>query len=200
MGWIVLLFLVPVLGSTGCSEGDSVRAEPQSDAEGAPTERETTWDEWVISADDADLWASRDVEPGSLETLERVNAIFHGRDADCAQAYVDEDLRTIVVNIKVGHEDDVVEEVGQALGLGMAPVRIQPVDHSWNDLMLPALALAKENPELAGARVGTVRVDPVRNALVVHITEVNEQTVNAVHEAFGTETYIAQGEQGSFAN
>lgn len=78
-----------------------------------------------------------------------------------------------------------------------AAVEVREVEHSYDELMVPAIASRLSEADYAGASVVGVFVDPERNALVVELTEIDQDSVTAAAEAFGSSAMFRLGTQAS---
>jgi hypothetical protein len=106
----------------------------------------------------------------------------------------------VVVSVTPGWKGVVGEELEQLVETASAPVEIREVEHSFAELMAPVLDSSHAEVDFAGASMVGATVDAERNALVVELTEIDEDSVIAAAEVFGSDTLFTKGEQGSLTN
>lgn len=194
VGAVVVTALVTtgvMFNVNGGTNPSTVAASPPgpapSDTASASSSTSFEWEDWVVM----NPQPSADIPPGTLEAAEQVNAVFRGREDDWAEAYIDDDRTTVVVNVKAGREVAMAEQIAQVEAIGLAPVRIRPVKYSFNELMSRTEPL-NAFTNFAGSRYTGARVDQRLNSLVVSVDKVTPEAVQAVHDVVGNETYVEE--------
>lgn len=181
-----------VLLVAGCSGPDDVPAAPTPSASESPR-----WQDHVLPSS----YDRPDTPPETLAAAQLVLEVFSdpSRDAIWAKYHYTDDGDGVVVNLVAGWEDTVVgPEIRRVIATAPAPVEVREVEHSHDDLMQPVLDLFDDDPlDFAGAAMSTATVDAERNALVIGLTEVDEDSVAAVIEFFGPDVFVRQSEQAS---
>jgi len=173
-------------GTTPSTAAAPVPALTSGASDGAASAPSSDWEDWVVPSP-----RPSDIPAATLETAEQVNAIFRGWDDDWAKAHYDEDRTTVVINVKIGHEAALAEQIARARAIDLAPVRIRPVEYSFNDLMSRVRPLTAYT-RFAGSRMTGARVDAELNSLVIAVDTVTPEVVQAVHDAVGDDTYVEE--------
>lgn len=178
--------LVALTAACGGVQEDGVTAAP-----------EPSWRDHVLSSDYEPEYATPETQAAARLVLE----VFSdpSRDAIWAKYHYTDDGDGVVVSLVAGWEDTVVgPEIERVIATAPAPVEVREVEHSHDDLMQPVFDLFDEDPlDFAGAAMSTASVDAERNALVIGLTEVDEESVAAVIEFFGPDVFVRQSEQAS---
>ncbi|WP_157988080.1 chymotrypsin family serine protease [Jiangella endophytica] len=102
---------------------------------------------------------------------------------------------TVVVNVTAGWERVVGEDLNELVTNASAPIRIREVDHSSQELMREVLDPRLPKMDFAGASVVGATVDPEENRLIISLTEVDEDSVNAARVVFGDDVRFRQGQR-----
>ncbi|TDD72995.1 hypothetical protein E1262_00430 [Jiangella aurantiaca] len=190
--WRVLPAALLVALSVGC-------AGQQDDVTAAPSPEPPSWQERVLPDERTTIRPSPEVAAAT----ELVLQVFAdpSRDAIWAKYHYTDGGDGVVVNLVAGWENTVVgPEIRRVIATAPAPVEVREVEHSHDDLMQPVFDLFGEEPRsFAGASMTTASVDAERNALVVGLTRVDEESVAAVTELFGPDVYVRQGVQATLA-
>ncbi|PZF80569.1 hypothetical protein C1I92_25410 [Jiangella anatolica] len=158
----------------------------------APSEEAPSWQDRVLP----DRPAVDEPTPAVLTTAGLVSEVFADPSLEevWAQYHYTDDGGRVVLNLVAGWEDIVGDEVRELIATAPAPVEVREVEHSFHELMQPALDImfAGGDVDLAGAALTSGSIDPELNALVIGMTEVSEASVTAAVETFGPDVYVRQ--------
>ncbi|SDU86475.1 hypothetical protein [Jiangella alkaliphila] len=164
--------------------------------DGATAAPEPSWQDHVLPSD----YDLPDTPPETLAAAELVSQVFAdpSRDGLWGKYHYTDDGDGVVVNLVPGWEDSVIgDEMRQVIATAPAPVEVREVEHSNRELMHAFMDIALTDPVIAGASLTSGVVDAELNALVIGLTEVDEQSVAAVTEVFGPDVYVRQEEQAT---
>ncbi|WP_198664221.1 hypothetical protein [Jiangella endophytica] len=150
----------------------------------------TNWQDRVLTSQPVEL-----PSPEATATLELANAVLDGHEDIWAKNHYRDG--SVIVNVTPGWEAVVGDELEHLVATAPTPVEIREVDHSLEELMEPALDPSLNEADYAGASMVTATVDPERNALVVGLTEVDEDSVSAAAEAFGSDALFVREDPAS---
>ena len=172
-------------------------AEQQDDVAATPAPEPPSWQERVLPSERV----LPDATPEALATAGLLSELFAdpSRDELWAQYHYADDGTRVVVNLVAGWEPVLDEELREVMATAPAPLEVREVEHSHRELMQPVFDLAPTDPAFAGAGMTSASVDPERNALVIGLTEVDENSVAAVTDAFGPDVYVREEVQGTQA-
>lgn len=180
--------IVLVALAAGCG------AEQPDDVTAAPSPEPASWQDRVLPSDREPVRAS----PEAIAAAELVSQVFSdpSRDGFWAKYHYTDAGDGVIVSLVAGWEDSVVgDELRQVIATAPAPVEVREVEHSNRELMHEFMDIATTDPVIAGATLTSAVVDAELDALVIGLTEVDEQSVAAVIELFGPDVYVRQEEQ-----
>lgn len=166
--------------------------QPGGSGTGSSDSEPASWRERVIG-DEPSEPASTD----ALAALELANAALESHRDIWALNHYDDDGDGVVVNLTAGWEAVLGDEVDNLIATAPAAVEVREVEHSYDELMVPAIDSTLSEADYAGASVVGVFVDPERNALVVELTEIDQDSITAAADAFGSDAKFRPGTQAS---
>ena len=168
---------------SGCgAEGEDAAATSMSTAE-----------DWRDKIVESPLQATSPSEQAMAAMAQANVALQDHEDVWALNHYTDDG--GVVVNLTAGWEAVVGDQVAELKATAPAPVEVRVVEHSHTELMAPALTPIVPETDFADASMISAFVDPELNALVVELTEIDQDSVEAAAQVFGENAVFAQGEQ-----
>jgi hypothetical protein len=129
----------------------------------------------------------------ALAAMGQANGVVDGHeDVWALNHYTDEG--GVAVNLTADWEAILSEQIAELNATAPAPVEVRVVDHSHTELMATALAPTAHEADFEGASMISAFVEPEWNTLIVQLTEVDQDSIEAAMSVFGDNAVFAKGE------